>query len=82
MARRGANPDTEETMNSASSQFFIMHKDTPSLDGMYAAFGRVIEGLDVVDTIATTGTNINDKPVHDQKITSIRFVKEYSKEGK
>ncbi|MBO6230355.1 MAG: peptidylprolyl isomerase [Ruminiclostridium sp.] len=49
--------------NSASCQFFIMHKDAPHLDGSYAAFGRVIEGMDVVDEIADTETDYSDKPV-------------------
>ncbi|MBE6567910.1 MAG: peptidylprolyl isomerase [Ruminococcaceae bacterium] len=48
--------------NSASSQFFIMHKDAPHLDGSYAAFGKVVEGLDVVDEIATTPTDYSDRP--------------------
>ena len=48
--------------NSASSQFFIMHKDAPHLDGSYAAFGRVVEGLDVVDEIATCETDYSDRP--------------------
>lgn len=54
--------------DSAGSQFFIMHEDAPHLDGQYAAFGRVIEGMDVVDRIARTKRNFNDKPVQDQKI--------------
>ncbi len=53
MARRGSYPDTSETMNSASSQFFIVHQDNTDLDGSYAAFGHVTEGMDVVDKIAT-----------------------------
>ena len=48
--------------NSASSQFFIMHADAPHLDGAYAAFGRVIEGMDVVDEIAATPTDYRDAP--------------------
>ena len=60
MARRGGYPDTAETMNSASSQFFIMHQDYPSLDGSYAAFGHVTEGMDVVDKIVA-----NAKPTDD-----------------
>lgn len=52
--------------NSASSQFFIMHKDAPHLDGQYAAFGKVVEGLDVVDEIASVKTDYNDKPLKPQ----------------
>ncbi len=48
--------------NSASSQFFIMHKDAPHLDGQYAAFGRVTEGMDVVDEIAAIPTDYSDRP--------------------
>ena len=59
--------------NSASSQFFIMHEDAPHLDGQYAAFGKVTEGMDVVDRIANTKTNFADAPVEPQIIKSIRF---------
>ena len=59
--------------NSASSQFFIMHKDSSHLDGEYAAFGYTVAGLDVVDAIATVATNYNDYPKTDVVITSIRF---------
>lgn len=52
--------------DSAGSQFFIMHEDAPHLDGQYAAFGKVIEGMDVVDEIAETPTNYSDKPVTPQ----------------
>ncbi|MDY2847828.1 MAG: peptidylprolyl isomerase [Oscillospiraceae bacterium] len=52
--------------NSASSQFFIMHKDAPHLDGSYAAFGKVVEGIEVVDEIASTKTDYNDRPAADQ----------------
>lgn len=48
--------------NSAGSQFFIMHKDSPHLDGQYAAFGKVVEGLDVVDKFATVDTDYSDRP--------------------
>ena len=57
--------------NSAGSQFFIMHADAPHLDGQYAAFGKVIEGLDTVDKIASVRTGWQDKPVEDQKIQSM-----------
>lgn len=49
--------------DSAGSQFFIMHKDTPYLDGQYAAFGKVIEGIETVDEIAAVETDYNDKPL-------------------
>ena len=62
--------------NSASSQFFIMHKDAPHLDGSYAAFGKVVNGMDVVDEIATTPTNMQDKPLTPQVIQSIVIVEE------
>ena len=48
--------------NSAGSQFFIMHKDAPHLDGQYAAFGKVVEGIEVVDEIAASDTDYSDKP--------------------
>ena len=48
--------------NSAGSQFFIMHQDAPHLDGEYAAFGKVVSGMDVVDEIAGVATDWNDKP--------------------
>ncbi len=54
--------------NSAGSQFFIMHADAPHLDGDYAAFGMVTDGMDVVDRIAGTRTGRNDRPVQDQRI--------------
>ena len=62
--------------NSASSQFFIVHKDATYLDGQYAAFGRVIEGMDVVDAIAEVPTNGNDRPLAEQVIESIRVVED------
>ncbi len=49
--------------NSAGSQFFIMHKDAPHLDGQYAAFGRVVDGIEVVDEIAAVDTDYSDKPI-------------------
>lgn len=58
--------------NSASSQFFIMHQDAPHLDGQYAAFGKVIEGMEAVDKIASVKTNWQDKPLKDQRIKAIR----------
>ena len=54
--------------NSAGSQFFIMHENSPHLDGAYASFGKVIEGMDVVNAIAETATDFRDKPLEDQKI--------------
>lgn len=57
--------------DSAGSQFFIMHKDSPHLDSQYAGFGKVIEGLDIVDEIASTPTGYGDKPVEDQKMASV-----------
>lgn len=62
------------SMDSASSQFFICHADSTFLDGDYAAFGRVIYGLDTVDSIATVSTDSSDKPTTDVKITSVRFL--------
>ena len=78
MARRGSYPETEETMNSASSQFFIVHKDSTYLDGSYAAFGMVINGMDVIDQVAEVSTDSYDKPISEQKLNSITFVKEYN----
>ena len=57
--------------NSAGSQFFIMHENSPHLDGQYAAFGKVTSGMDVVDAIAATRTNRQDRPLEEQKIASI-----------
>ena len=62
--------------NSAGSQFFIMHQDGFFLDGEYAAFGEVINGMDVVDEIATTPTDRHDRPLAEQKIKSIKVVDE------
>ena len=66
--------------NSAGSQFFIMHKNSPHLDGQYASFGKVTEGMDVVDAIANTRRGRNDKPVEPQvmkKVTVETFGVEY-----
>ena len=57
--------------NSASSQFFIMVEDSPHLDGMYAAFGKVTEGMDVVNKIAETTTDYSDRPLEPQMIKSM-----------
>jgi len=57
--------------NSAGSQFFIMHKDAPHLDGAYAAFGKVTEGMEVVNKIARVATNRMDKPLEDVIMTSV-----------
>ena len=60
-----------QSPNSAGSQFFIMHEDGDFLDGQYAAFGMVTEGMDVVDAIAGVKTNMQDRPLTEQKIASI-----------
>ena len=62
---RAMHPD------SAESQFFIMHKTSPHLDGAYAAFGMVFEGLEVVDKIANVPTDFRDKPLNEQKIATV-----------
>lgn len=62
---RAMHPD------SAGSQFFIMHKTSPHLDGAYAAFGKVTEGLEVVDKIATVPTDFRDRPLENQVIATI-----------
>ena len=60
--------------DSASSQFFIMHKAAPHLDGQYAAFGKVTEGMDVVDLIANVPTGLGDQPIDPVVIESIRLI--------
>ena len=73
---RAQHPD------SAGSQFFIMHQDSPHLDGLYAAFGKVIEGIEEVDRIASVNKNLNDRPKETQKIENITldtFGESYSK---
>ncbi len=60
--------------NSASSQFFIMHADAPHLDGQYAAFGKVVEGIEVVDKIAEVETDYFDKPLTEQKIKKATLI--------
>lgn len=62
---RAMNPD------SAGSQFFIMHEDSPHLDGAYAAFGKVIIGMDVVNEIAETKTDYSDRPLVEQKLKKV-----------
>jgi peptidyl-prolyl cis-trans isomerase B (cyclophilin B) len=62
--------------NSASSQFFIMHQDAPLLNGQYAAFGKVVEGMDVVDEIAAVDVNFNDKPLVDQVMKKVTLIED------
>ena len=64
---RAMDPD------SAGSQFFIMHKDAPHLDGQYAAFGRVIKGIEVVDAMASVETNYYDMPLNKVVIKDIKI---------
>ena len=68
MGRKSTGNDT------ASSHFFICHGDATNLDGSYAAFGRVIEGMDTVDAIASSATDANDRPLEDQIIKSASFI--------
>ena len=65
---RAMDPD------SAGSQFFIMHKDAPHLDGQYAAFGKLTDGFDVLDRIASTDTDYSDRPLKEQRIKTIRLL--------
>ena len=65
---RSANP------NSASSQFFIMHADAPHLDGQYAAFGKVVEGIEVVDEIASVSTDWSDRPRGPQVMAKVSLI--------
>ena len=67
---RSMDPD------SAGSQFFIMHADAPHLDGSYAAFGKVVRGMDVVDEIASVRTNWSDKPIEPQVIEKMEIIGE------
>ena len=62
---RAMHPD------SAGSQFFVMHADAPHLDGQYAAFGKVIEGIETVDSIAATRTGFQDRPVNEQRMKTV-----------
>lgn len=57
--------------NSAGSQFFIMHKNSPHLDGEYAAFGKVTEGMDIINKIAAVKTDYSDRPVEEQKMKKV-----------
>ena len=71
--------------NSAGSQFFVMHKTSPHLDGQYAAFGKVIEGMDVVNEIAEVDTDFQDRPLDPQvmkKVTAETFGEEYGEPEK
>ena len=65
-----------EKYDSASSQFFICHADSTYLDGKYAAFGKVIAGMDVVDKIASVTTGSNNRPITEQKIKTVRIIDE------
>lgn len=62
---RAMHPD------SAGSQFFIMHKNSPHLDGAYAAFGKITEGMDIVNIIAETATDYSDRPLEEQKMKKV-----------
>lgn len=58
-------------LDSAGSQFFIMHKNSPHLDGAYAAFGKITEGMDIVNKIAETATDYSDRPLEEQKMKKV-----------
>ena len=58
-------------LDSAGSQFFIMHKSSPHLDGAYAAFGKITEGMDIVNKIAETATDYSDRPLEEQKMKKV-----------
>ena len=62
--------------DSAGSQFFVMHEDAPHLDGSYAAFGKLLSGIETVDAICDVMTDFADKPVEDQRMKEVYFVKE------
>ena len=78
MARQGTDNDITDAnyYNTASSQFFIVHKDSEFLDGKYAAFGTTVYGIEVVDKIAEVRTNSNNKPIEKVVINSIKFAVE------
>ena len=63
-----------QSFNSASSQFFICHDDARFLDGQYAAFGRVVDGMDVVDRIANVKTNFQDRPLSEQRMAKVELI--------
>ena len=65
-----------QNKNSASSQFFICHANAPHLNGQYAAFGKVIEGMDVVDEIANIATDYSDRPMFDMVMKSVKVIEE------
>jgi len=62
-----------QSPNSASSQFFIMHQNATHLDGQYAGFGKVVEGMDIVDEIASVEVNHSDKPLAQQKMAKVTY---------
>ena len=78
MARSGMHYNSQGQLdygyNTASTQFFIVHETSPHLDGEYAAFGRVISGMELVDGIATMSTNASDKPLKDAIIVSAKLI--------